>query len=171
MDPFEDVRSAASELLRIAPRACFLDWESKGDLEVGLLPHIAFLGARIEREHRNYLANGEGDNGRTTSQETFCNLLKCFTEHAEDAATRTGRADLADGVSRANELLCRLMINDRPRCSLLNGLITDLESRIARAEHNLAEAVLTAPIHGQFASVRLFLLQISIPWLANVFEG
>lgn len=79
--------------------------------------------------------------------------LEQFLSRAEDASKRTGRADLADGVARIHELRYNVADNVE-KCSMLERLVSDLERSVLIAEGNLATAVLDAPIHGRFASLR-----------------
>jgi multidrug resistance efflux pump len=81
-------------------------------------------------------------------------LLFDFIKRAEDRSMRTGRADLADGVAHSYELLCTLLATDHSRLSLVQSLVESLESKVTIAEADLAQAVLLAPVHGHFASLR-----------------
>ncbi|PQE06896.1 HEAT repeat protein [Rutstroemia sp. NJR-2017a BVV2] len=116
MDPFEDVRSGASMLLRMAHRRNF---ESADD---------------ISETHDLY-------------------ILTEFIDRARDLSKRTGRADYADGVARSYEILYRLQGSTEARMVLLRDLISNLESKVEIAKKDLTNAVLIAPIHGDFAAM------------------
>jgi hypothetical protein len=77
-----------------------------------------------------------------------------FIQKAETASKCTGRADLADGVARAQELIYCLQATDEARLDLLENLVSDLEGEVFIAENDLAQAVLLAPVHGHFAALR-----------------
>jgi hypothetical protein len=128
MDPFEDVRIAATDILKAAPDAAF----SYG------------------------LPNNEIEHNTTKSPGSFDSLplLYGFIIRAEDASKRTGRADLADGVARSHELVYSILITKESRVQYVEDLLLTLEQKIGVAEDDLSNAVLTAPIHGQFASLR-----------------
>ncbi|OLN81632.1 hypothetical protein CCHL11_05577 [Colletotrichum chlorophyti] len=80
--------------------------------------------------------------------------LEEFLARAEDIARRTARADHADGVARTNELLFRFYENSDAQIAHISRLVDLLESKLAFAESDLGNAVLEAPVHGYFASLR-----------------
>ena len=92
--------------------------------------------------------------GNRYSKLRFQELLESFIQKAETASRRTGRADLADGVARTHELIYCLQANDEARLYLLENLVSDLESKVVIAENDLTQAVLLAPVHGNFAALR-----------------
>jgi hypothetical protein len=81
-------------------------------------------------------------------------VLREFCQRAEELAGRTGRADHSDGLARSYELLWRWTTNSDERMRIAETVVSDLESKVASAEKDLASAVLTAPVHGTFASLR-----------------
>ncbi|CAI4219501.1 unnamed protein product [Parascedosporium putredinis] len=74
--------------------------------------------------------------------------LAQFLARANQLANQTGRADHANGVARAYELLHRFSPDQDAKHALLEELIAALMKRIAAAEDNLGLAVLDAPTHG-----------------------
>ncbi|KAM3083132.1 hypothetical protein ACMFMG_003796 [Clarireedia jacksonii] len=116
MDPFEDVRSGASVLLKMA-------------------------------HNRSFQSANDG------SGTPDLNVLIEFIDRAKDLSKRTGRADYADGVARSYEILYRLQGSTEARMVLLRGLVDNLESKVEIAKKDLANAVLVAPIHGDFAAL------------------
>ncbi|KAK2050667.1 hypothetical protein LZ31DRAFT_512065 [Colletotrichum somersetense] len=80
--------------------------------------------------------------------------LEEFLSRAEDIARRTARADHADGVARTNELLFRFYDGRDAQIAHISKLVDLLESKLTLAEADLGNAVLEAPVHGYFASLR-----------------
>ncbi|KAK1971837.1 hypothetical protein LY78DRAFT_688694 [Colletotrichum sublineola] len=80
--------------------------------------------------------------------------LEEFLLRAEDIARRTARADHADGVARTNELLFRFYHGRDAQIEHISKLVDLLESKLTLAEGDLGNAVLEAPVHGYFASLR-----------------
>ncbi|KAL0767562.1 hypothetical protein CaCOL14_009800 [Colletotrichum acutatum] len=80
--------------------------------------------------------------------------LEEFLSRAEDIARRTARADHADGVARTNELLFRFYDGRETQIAHISKLMDLLEGKLAFAEADLGNAVLEAPVHGYFASLR-----------------
>ncbi|OHW95084.1 heat repeat protein [Colletotrichum incanum] len=80
--------------------------------------------------------------------------LEEFLSRAEDIARRTARADHADGVARTNELLFRFYDGRDAQIVHISKLVDLLESKLTLAEADLGNAVLEAPVHGYFASLR-----------------
>lgn len=79
--------------------------------------------------------------------------LRELSQSANDLARRTARADHADGVARVNQLLYRFLPTAAERIDLLRGMIDELDRKIKLAEADLGQAVLEAPVHGDFASL------------------
>lgn len=157
MDPFEDVRVSACSLLKLAP------YENFDELQI----------PDVQQDHPQWLVPVQDGNRHMCndnlaaffSSEVRHNIIEThnsrelgmllnFIKVAEDASNRSGRADLADGVARSYELLSSLMPNDYTRYCLIDALTGVLEQRVSQAKLSLAEAVTTAPIHGQFATLR-----------------
>ncbi|XDG00834.1 hypothetical protein ABKA04_000449 [Annulohypoxylon sp. FPYF3050] len=80
--------------------------------------------------------------------------LQSFCRRADELARRTARADHSDGAARSSELLCRWSTNTKERISIPLEILSNLESKLDAAENDLATAVLQAPVHGSFASLR-----------------
>ncbi|TQN64945.1 hypothetical protein CSHISOI_10481, partial [Colletotrichum shisoi] len=80
--------------------------------------------------------------------------LEEFLLRAEDIARKTARADHADGVARTNELLFRFYDGRDVQVAHISKLADLLESKLTFAEADLGNAVLEAPVHGYFASLR-----------------
>ncbi|KAK1995222.1 hypothetical protein LX36DRAFT_640230 [Colletotrichum falcatum] len=80
--------------------------------------------------------------------------LEEFLSRSEDIARRTARADHADGVARTNELLFRFYDGRDAQILHISKLVDLLESKLTLAEADLGNAVLEAPVHGYFASLR-----------------
>lgn len=115
MDPFEDVRSASTAILKLATPSNFRSQKSQNSTDL--------------------------------------DVLMDFINRAEDFAKRTGRADYADGVARSYQILYGL--SDARGClSLVEGLVIGLEKKVTIAQRDLSEAVLIAPIHSDFSTIR-----------------
>ncbi|KAI9641577.1 hypothetical protein NHQ30_010389 [Ciborinia camelliae] len=116
MDPFEDVRSGATTILKLASPHNFQSPKNHNSRDFDVL--MEFIG------------------------------------RAEDFAKRTGRADYADGVARSYQILYGLLDPNKGRLSLVEGLITGLERKVEIAQRDLGEAVLIAPVHSDFSTIR-----------------
>lgn len=157
MNPFEDVRAAAAQLLKLAPYRCFMP---KQVVKSSAHPNSQIFSLLFQNTSNH--SNGKAldriptnASGRKRSQQADVpGILVPFIEKAETASRRTGRADLADGVARTHELIYCLQPTDAARLHLLENLVSDLESKVIMAENDLAQAVLLAPVHGHFAALR-----------------
>ncbi|CZR61279.1 uncharacterized protein PAC_11175 [Phialocephala subalpina] len=169
LDPFEDVRSTAADILRLASPASFevnitnqclmpandvLEAEEPARSTATMIDKIE--GAdRVDIGHpsgKDFVSeknHPESDNKRSLG------VLTDFIENAKAVSTQTGRADYADGLACSFELLYRLQPSADARTNIVSQLIDDLEKKIQIAENNLGQAVLGAPIHGNFAALRL----------------
>ncbi|KAI1098976.1 hypothetical protein F4804DRAFT_323208 [Jackrogersella minutella] len=87
--------------------------------------------------------------GRTPLEE-----LQSFCRKADELARRTARADHSDGTARSCELLCRWSTSTEERIRIPFEVLSSLEAKLSAAEKDLATAVLQAPVHGGFASLR-----------------
>ncbi|KAI0887401.1 putative death-receptor fusion protein-domain-containing protein [Annulohypoxylon maeteangense] len=90
-----------------------------------------------------------GELGRTPIEE-----LRSFCRKADELARRTARADHSDGAARSSELLYRWSTDTEKQISIPFEVLSNLESKLSAAEKDLATAVLQAPVHGGFASLR-----------------
>ncbi|KAI1450812.1 putative death-receptor fusion protein-domain-containing protein [Annulohypoxylon stygium] len=88
--------------------------------------------------------------------------LQSFCRRADELARKTARADHSDGAARSSELLCRWSTNTKERISIPLEILSNLESKLDAAENDLATAVLQAPVHGSFASLRYIWGSLSI---------
>jgi hypothetical protein len=155
MNPFEDVRAAATQLLELAPELCFTQ---QHDIESSVHLNSQVSLFKNASNHSN-LKTSDGIPTNTGGTEQFQHdkvpgILISFIQNAETASRRTGRADLADGVARTHELIYCLQTTDEARIDILENLVSDLEMNVIVAEKDLAQAVLLAPVHGQFAALR-----------------
>ncbi|KAI0429175.1 putative death-receptor fusion protein-domain-containing protein [Xylaria sp. FL1042] len=80
--------------------------------------------------------------------------LQIFCQKANDLALKTARADHCDGAARAQELLCRWSSDFEEAVKVLEAISSSLENKLSVAEKDLAAAILQAPLHGDFASLR-----------------
>jgi hypothetical protein len=157
MDPFEDVRVAASQILKLAPATCFIQQHHRGSSD-----HLSRQLSPPTITDMLSQSNGESAHGinwqptgsQNVKQAQIPEVLVPFIRRSDMASRRTGRADLADGVARTYELLYGLQVTDEARLNLLESIVLDLEHKVATAEDDLAQAVLHAPAHGQFAAIR-----------------
>jgi hypothetical protein len=120
MDPFEDVRIGALDVLAFASRDCF--------------------ASRIL-------------NPNSDSTDRPPDLLIDFIGRGKEAS-RTGRADYADGVARSYRILYGLQISREDKVELLEELVHDLETKVEIAAKDLAKAVFEAPVHASFATLK-----------------
>lgn len=80
--------------------------------------------------------------------------LRDFCKRAEELARKTARADHSDGVARSYEILWRWAPDEKEQLCIVENVLSDLERKLAAAESDLGSAVLQAPVHGSFASLR-----------------
>ncbi|KAI3338899.1 putative death-receptor fusion protein-domain-containing protein [Ustulina deusta] len=80
--------------------------------------------------------------------------LQMFCQKANGLALKTARADHCDGAARSQELLCRWSSDFEEVVKVLEVIFSDLEKKLCAAERDLAAAILQAPVHGDFASLR-----------------
>lgn len=157
MNPFEDVRAVAAQLLKLAPERCFTP---EHVVEPSAHPnsqvfYLLFQNTSNGSNGRTLDRNPADASGRKQSQQaTIPGILVPFIQKTETASKCTGRADLADGVARTQELIYCLQATDKARLDLLENLVSDLEGKVFIAENDLAQAVLLAPVHGHFAALR-----------------
>jgi hypothetical protein len=150
MDPFDDVRTLAMDILALCPPAKF-----------GPEPHRSLEAneneqQNIREDHYSKTASYSKDQGILASlvdQESSI-LLIDFIAKANLASMKSGRADYADGVARAFKLLHSFQSSSANGMAMIDKLVTDLEGKVEMAEQDLAKAVLNAPVHGNFAALR-----------------
>jgi hypothetical protein len=145
MDPFEDVRIAAAEILALAPQDRFAH-RTHGALSKDIEP----LNRSINNPGTQ--ATSQARNQDSSSQQL--DLLLNYISRAKDASRRTGRADYADGVARSYRILYGLQTPLEDKVALLEELVHDLEIKVEIANNDLAQAVVEAPVHANFATLR-----------------
>ena len=124
MDPFEDVRTSAMDIL-------------------GLCSPSNFANA----------TGGALSKGVEIKEHDF-GLLKDFIIRASNASRKSGRADYADGVARAYKILHIMQPSFKAGMDLIEAIVNQLETKVTVAEQNLAQAVFDAPVHEDFATLR-----------------
>ncbi|KAK6582273.1 hypothetical protein PZA11_004681 [Diplocarpon coronariae] len=140
LDPFEDVRSGATNILKLTSPTSFQRVFSEIQLQPGIESETA------DRDQAP-TANGE------SHAQSPLRLLEEFIARAEELSKQTGRADHADGLARSYELFYTLQTSSKARMDVLYKLVQDLEGRVQIAERSLSQAVFDAPIHGAFAAL------------------
>lgn len=148
MDPFDDVRHAAAFLLKLGANK-----SSEPPKRPLKGPKVApvFLGQPVD------------------STALVEHGFASFLERAEKTMLRSGRADHADGVARAYDLLferrCEPLSPDsaansvlaewmKSRQGIVEHLILLLDETIAAASSNLSVAVNAYPMHGTLSALR-----------------
>ncbi len=140
LDPFDDVRQIAAEVLEI-------------ELELNLVPGFPSESGEIEDEpgvqRKDKLCRGA--NG----------VIHSALSRAESKAANTGRADHADGVGRLYKLLySSSLVLDQPTswydCNFLiiEHLLSALEDEVKVAARDLPLAVGCASLHGHLIALR-----------------
>ena len=81
-------------------------------------------------------------------------MLQEFCRRADKHASRTGRADHANGAARAKGLLCAWTRGLHAKLDILKSVLDVLEDKLSLAEEDLGNAAIGDPVHGSFASVR-----------------
>lgn len=157
MDPFEDVRSSAASILRLASGSDFtkaglakeLHNNVNGSQQVGGAHTVAAGG-----DEAFVLTLGAYREEPKEGDSRSLGLLKEFIQRAEGFSKRTGRADYADGVARSVSLQFSLLSSNAERTKLLTQLVESLETNLSIAEEDLALAVLEAPVHGTLSALK-----------------
>ncbi|KAI1117099.1 putative death-receptor fusion protein-domain-containing protein [Nemania sp. NC0429] len=80
--------------------------------------------------------------------------LHMFCQKANELSLKTARADHCDGAARSQDLLFRWSSNFDEAVGVLEKVLSKLDQKLRAAEKDLAAAVLQAPVHGDFASLR-----------------
>jgi hypothetical protein len=159
LDPFEDVRSSATNILKFASPDNFtakeLSKECLADIDIAKPAGSAkIFFAADQNNFGSELSMRRESESRNERKNKPLLKLRDFIERAEDFSKRTGRADYADGLARSYELLCSLLPSTIEQMQLLTQLVEDLETKVRIAEQDLAAAVLDAPVHGTFAALK-----------------
>jgi hypothetical protein len=98
--------------------------------------------------YRRLRLTGEEDTSKTPIKD-----ITELSQRAIELAHRTSRADHSDGASRASQLLYRFLDSGNERIKLLTCMVNELNRKISMAEKDLGQAVVDAPLHGDFASL------------------
>lgn len=158
MDPFEDVRINASVILKLASHDDFTLGKATEDAKIMketlLRPNLAVALAGIGTASGLQQLRNISSEPNTFRESTPPRLLLDFIDRGEDLSKRTGRADYADGVARSYEILYGLSPSMEARLTLVEDLVEQLEIKVEISGENLAQAVLEAPIHGNFAALK-----------------
>jgi hypothetical protein len=146
MDPFEDVRNSATAILKYASVENYTT-------ELHIAIELSSPSSHVE-PLQEISSDPNHQSMPSAKAKASSDLLRTFISRAEENSKRTGRADYADGVARSYELLYGLQTSASGRFEVLDVLVNELEDKVAIAERDLAQAVLSAPIHGSFAALR-----------------
>ncbi|KAF2497326.1 hypothetical protein BU16DRAFT_505602 [Lophium mytilinum] len=156
LDPFDEVHSVAASILR-----------------------LRYEGNRRIAKHLDGQAPTGGNHTPPSSQpeemprSSSVEILR-FIERAEKIMLRTGRADHADGVARAYELLysqandeitLRSIVGEHDewwlsKWTIIDHLAEQLEKTVEIARQNLSVAVNKYPAHGVLASIRFIVERV-----------
>lgn len=150
LDPFEDVRSTATSILKLAPSSAF---SSRPRTVTNQNEPVNLTIEEFETLEDQEIAAASSES-RITEDVLSMDILAGFVKRANEASKRTGRADYADGVAHSYELLYSLLPSNDGRLALFRSLLDDLESKILLAESDIGTAVLEAPVHSTFASLK-----------------
>ncbi|KAL2064257.1 hypothetical protein VTL71DRAFT_4751 [Oculimacula yallundae] len=143
LDPFEDVRSGATSILKLAPHSSFI------------LQHTSQVEAKHDNDFQSSKSESSLGNKVFEQSVTSPGLLVDFIARAEEISKQTGRADHADGVAKSYEVLYGLQASPQSRMDVISQLVEKLERKVNVAERSLGQAVSEAPIHGNFAALTL----------------
>ena len=158
MDPFEDVRLNASVILKLASHNDFILGKATSDAKIMketlLRPNLAIALAETGAASDLQQLRNTSSEPNTTRESTPPRLLLDFIDRGQDLSKRTGRADYADGVARSYEILYGLSPSMEARLTLVEDLVEQLEIKVEISGEDLAQAVLEAPIHGNFAALK-----------------
>ncbi|RDL34396.1 uncharacterized protein BP5553_07524 [Venustampulla echinocandica] len=153
MDPFEEVRSNSTEILRLSLPINFAAESRCCSLEETATPSSLSRESNNQDSSLQKVRDGVCQN--TIVEARPLGLLADFIKRGQEGLKRTGRADYADGIARSYRLMYGLQASTEARMKLLEELVDDLESKVVIAEQSLAQAVFEAPIHGNFATLNL----------------
>ena len=145
MDPFEDVRSAASSLLHIILRDLK---KSQPD--------------QLNKAQTSCLAVA------TEQKEDACLGLSGVLAHSLSILRSTSRADHADGVARLYSLFWQLSGSAEwhdGRTVLLQDLLSRLQKDTKVAQSDLHVAIRTRPLHGHLIALRSGMAFRDASWL------
>ncbi|KAH8653169.1 putative death-receptor fusion protein-domain-containing protein [Tricladium varicosporioides] len=169
MDPFEDVRSSATEILKQTMPAHFADDRLNQSLLDGSEEARSMATDRIGDEPQIQREEKLNPKGAALSPSSLP-LLKGFIQRAKQAALQTGRADYADGVARSYQILYSLQGSLHARVEILGDLVTEMELLVNIAKADLTKAVQEAPIHGHFSALNM-VWQLAVPSIPRIQES
>ncbi|RKF60261.1 Uncharacterized protein OnM2_052010 [Erysiphe neolycopersici] len=155
VDPFEDVRALASNILKMASTFQFHRSAESSIPENKIWKHI-FIP-----EVCYWSSNFQDDLSKRSIEEKQINIggslkiLENFIECIEEISNKTGRADYADGLARSYELYYYLQDSPKERNKIFRNLADKLVMKISLAENNLVKAVQDEPLHGILAALNL----------------
>jgi hypothetical protein len=152
MDPFEDVRTSAMEILTLCTPLNFANGSEHSEVSKDNV-----LKTDENESYTTMTTATKAENNHTSSipvNQPSLVLLTGFIGKANAASMNSGRADYADGVAKGYKLLYSLQPSLHDAMSMLENLVANLESKIVVAELDLAQAVHSAPVHGDFAALR-----------------
>lgn len=150
LDPFEDVRSTTTSILKLAPSSAFSSSSIAISQSSSEIKDATSVGkVDFKTPSSEYLV---------TQEVMSMDILAQFIKRANEASKRTGRADYADGVAHSYELLYSLIPSKEGKMALFGSLLDDLESKVELAETDIGTAVLEAPVHSTFASLKYAML-------------
>ncbi|KAL8329312.1 hypothetical protein RB597_004850 [Gaeumannomyces tritici] len=92
-----------------------------------------------------------GGNGQHSTE--LWDVVREFRIQASALASRTGRADHGDGTARLQGLLCSWSTSLDHQLKLLDEVINEIDKKLGVAKHDIAQAVVEQPVHGDFASI------------------
>lgn len=145
LDPFEDVRATAAEMLRLASPT---DLSIEASSASATQDHLDIIWNNVETQAGASQAIAQEATGQSPD------ILHEFLESASKLSLQTGRADYADGVAHCYDLIYRLSRSDSQKMTLISDLLSKLETNVQLAEGNLTEAVQKAPVHGLFSALK-----------------
>lgn len=154
MDPFEDVRVGASDVLAFAPRDCFGNRVSEGALN-----KCKSQSSHLKTDDTCIAGTFENESIIIHKPDCYSpsrplGLLLDFIDRAKEASRKTGRADYADGVARSYRVLYDLQRSGEEKSQLLEDLVRELEDKVEIAAKDLTRAVIEAPVHASFAALK-----------------
>jgi hypothetical protein len=157
-DPFDDVRSNAASILKMAaPDSVYL-------LHTGADIKSPSEGSRVGSQQKVDTALA------ATRNATLLDVFD-FLTRLERTMYLSGRADHADGVARTYEIIVDMSTRSQksstqlrsmaktqhgnPQLAIASQLVLFLEEALAVARKDLALAVSSNPVHGHLAGIRL----------------
>lgn len=150
MDPFDDIRSVASSLLKTVLWNMY-PWNT--EFKMGFTS--PFMDSSI-------------CHFEVMPRPTYNDYVLIATRQAEDMMYLTGRADHADGVGRLYSLLHDSCNNLGTPVAwsdngwfIMNHVLSALENDIKIARKDIHIAVKTAPLHGKLIALRFFILSMT----------